>query len=966
MRRNTVFATVLATVLILGMVEARPKKVHQGVKKRSVDLNEVYSMIGQSRLPKEIRPLSYYLELQPFIKEGTFKGRVKIGITWVDTTDRITLNVHPNLQISHSDVRVTQLAPSKPEEAKNSSIHGVNVARTERHAKRPWYIIHLEQMLKAGSSCEVDITFSGNMTVNATEGLFRNRYTDSSGQQHLFVATYLRPNHAHKLFPCFDEPAYKATFQLSVTRPKGYTARSNTRVRKTEEAPGDSDTVWDHFEVTPEMSSYQLALVISDFESIKPSIPVNEKDGTNLDINIWSRKEYLETLKAVPDKIVAIVNYYQEYFNCSIILPKLDIMAIPMYSTSKPSDSWGLIFFKESELSNDGFWHIAHEIVFQWIGQLRTPFWWSDAPLNEALNSYLTSMATLEISPDELEGKWPMNALYSLYYEFGKRFPFSRVNGIRQDATASKTELIFRMFNYTLGKDVVQRSVRKFIRDQWEENSKTFFADDIFTYLNNAANESGKLMEGLTLNDIAATWITRDRLPLVTVTRDYETGNVTFSQEVYLRDRPQDPVERGKYSWDIPIVMVTQDKLDFSETTPKLWLSKDGDRQVTIKDVTKEDSFIIVNPEEIGMFPVNYDSCNWKMLAEFLQGPEREKIPVLSRAKLLHDAWNLAYAGDLCAAVALNMTLFMKNEKSHVVWEPVFAMIYHIGRQIEGSYVYLKFEAYVRTLLKPIYQIVGETPQQGEPSWKTHLRGLTKNFLCRAGYEPCVQEAREQYKKWMVNEEPDAGNPVANEFLCPVFKWGTNDEWEFGLKRVINFPQNCLERKQYERTYLLKTLAGCPKDASKIEKLLVETVLGTNSNFTDADIHLIFSTLTGSATGYTTLFNFLADYWDMIKLKFKDKKHLWDGIVNSATSSFNTQEGYDMVSELYVSRQGEFETADTIIEKALKSIQEETQWSEKNLPVIDAWLKEHLPKEDLDAIEAANATTTPTPPALAG
>lgn len=81
--------------------------------KRSVDLNEVYSMIGQCRLPKEIRPSSYRLELQPFIKEGKFKGRVKINITWVDTTDRITLNVHPDLQISHSDVRVTQLGPFK-------------------------------------------------------------------------------------------------------------------------------------------------------------------------------------------------------------------------------------------------------------------------------------------------------------------------------------------------------------------------------------------------------------------------------------------------------------------------------------------------------------------------------------------------------------------------------------------------------------------------------------------------------------------------------------------------------------------------------------------------------------------------------------------------------------------------------------------------------------------------------------
>lgn len=100
------------------------------------------------------------------------------------------------------------------------------------------------------------------------------------------------------------------------------------------------------------------------------------------------------------------------------------------------------------------------------------------------------------------------------------------------------------------------------------------------------------------------------------------------------------------------------------------------------------------------MFPVNYDSCNWKMLSQYLQGPDRERIPVLTRAKLLHDSWNLAYSGELCFKIALNMTLFLKEERSHVVWEPVFMMIDHIGRRIEGSDVYPKFEVnifYLRT-----------------------------------------------------------------------------------------------------------------------------------------------------------------------------------------------------------------------------------------------------------------------------
>lgn len=103
----------------------------------------------------------------------------------------------------------------------------------------------------------------------------------------------------------------------------------------------------DNFEKTPEMSTYQLAFMISDFESMSPSRSVNPIEGRSpLEIKVWGRKEYLSTLSKVPNKIVTIINYLQNYFNISIGLSKLDLVAMPMYTASKASDSWGLMFFK--------------------------------------------------------------------------------------------------------------------------------------------------------------------------------------------------------------------------------------------------------------------------------------------------------------------------------------------------------------------------------------------------------------------------------------------------------------------------------------------------------------------------------------------------------------------------------------------------------------------------------------------
>ena len=93
----------------------------------------------------------------------------------------------------------------------------------------------------------------------------------------------------------------------------------------------------------------------------------------------------------------------------------------------------------------------------------------------------------------------------------------------------------------------------------------------------------------------------------------------------------------------------------------------------------------------VGLFMVNYDQQNWGLLLDYLRGPGSQ-IPTTTRAKLLHDAWNLAYAGELDIATALNMTLFLEQETEFAVWDTIFTMIDHLGRRIRGTDAGLKFE----------------------------------------------------------------------------------------------------------------------------------------------------------------------------------------------------------------------------------------------------------------------------------
>ncbi|KAI8114855.1 Aminopeptidase N [Lucilia cuprina] len=859
--------------------------------KRSIDLSASHALIPDARLSKDVLPSGYKIDIRPNMNENTFTG--------------------------------------------NPQIENIPILRGDRMPKKTVFVIYLRDKVDECTHCELKMDFEGSIW-ETTEGLFKGSYSVGNETKKIsYLATYMRPNNARRLFPCFDEPGFKVPFTVSISRPRDYVTLFNTPLLRTDELPtkNNEDEVYvlDHFETTPPMSTFTFGFVISQLDKY---IPQQTDQNVHPNITIWSTPDLHSELEDVYVKLTKIYNCLNNYFNVSIPLSKIDVLAIPELTSVRPADNWGLLMFKDRELLKRGYYGLTQEMIYQWLGSWVTPYWWSDAHVNKALASFLAANIVLEIDNGiEFNGKYPMTVLYSIYYEFSKRYPHSRITGMKQETTSYKTELVIRMLNYTLGRSTFQAGIRKFIADR---HYGTFFGDDLWDALTKQAIIDQTLPAQYSIAEIAGSWITKDRLPVINVERDYAKKIATISQKVYLRERPHDVPERDKMLWWIPLVIIQQQNLNFSNTKPQVWIEKK--RSQIINDLPNSDKFIIINPEEIGPFPVNYDTTNWNLLSTFLQTEEGLKyIPTYTRAKLLHDAWNLAYAGDLSFATALNMTLFMKFERNHIVWNPVFTFIDHIGRHIDMSDVHKKFETYVRVLLTPLYEELSE-PNNNE-TWQMDLKSIAETFLCRAGYKPCIEVAQQAFKLWMDSSNPDEQILVPNQFICPVFKWGTIEEWEFGLERVINFPKT---RIQSERTYLLKTLAGCPVQPEKIDRLLNITILENNANFTENDIFLIFNMLTGGSSGYTTLFNFLSNNWDVIRQRFENKSNLWNSLIGSATGVFTTKEGHAMVQKLYDDHKEEFGSALHIIEKSLRNIKEEEKWSDENLPVIESWLDEFL------------------------
>lgn len=198
---------------------------------------------------------------------------------------------------------------------------------------------------------------------------------------------------------------------------------------------------------------------------------------------------------------------------------------------------------------------------------------------------------------------------------------------MKQETISYKMELVIRMLNFTLGKDSFQKGLRVFIENL---QFKTFVGNDLWNALTTQAVKDGTLKSQYNVADIVGTWFAIHRLPVVTARRDYEKNTATIQQKLYLRERPHDVPEQDKMLWWIPIVLNRQDALNFSNCSPYVWMEKA--QQMTINNMPPNDQFIIINQEEIGPFPVNYDEQNWQMLSNFLQTETgRTLVPTYTR-----------------------------------------------------------------------------------------------------------------------------------------------------------------------------------------------------------------------------------------------------------------------------------------------------------------------------------------------
>ena len=490
----------------------------------------------------------------------------------------------------------------------------------------------------------IHINFSGTIT-DAMHGLYPCYFTHDGVKKQLF-ATQFESHHAREVFPCVDEPAAKAEYDLTlITRPE-ITVLGNMPI-KSEGENGDSHTTT--FEKTPRMSSYLLAFVIGELHK------KTARTKSGVEVNVWATPAQNEnTLDFALDIATRSIDFYDEYFGVKYPLPKSDHVALPDFS-SGAMENWGLITYRESclladpELTPESSRRfiatvIAHELSHQWFGNLVTMQWWNDLWLNESFANMMEYVAI-----DALHPEWRMWEDFATN-EVTAALRRDSLDGVQSvQADVNHPDEISTLFDpaivYAKGGRLLVM-VRKLIGEEaFRAGLKSYF--EKFAYKNTVGNDLWQELElasGQPIVNLMNTWISQPGLPVVSVSNSHDTAILSQERFFIGEHQPSDAL------WPIPLF---------------------ANQPLDVKILNqKETTVSIEKPLQLNCglsahFVTKYDESSREYLLKNIT-----ELPTLDKICILQDATILARAGFENSASLLPLALSLKTETN----EKVFGM----------------------------------------------------------------------------------------------------------------------------------------------------------------------------------------------------------------------------------------------------------------------------------------------------
>jgi aminopeptidase N len=708
------------------------------------------------KLPKTVVPVEYSVRIVPNIDNFTFTGTEEVKLSVRRPVRQLVLNA---LELEVADASIDgQALPGS----------AIKIDK-----KNELLTLALPSELAAGEHT-LALSFAGKINQQG-QGLFYVPYQEhGSGAKKVLLATQFEATDARRFFPCWDEPVFRARFQLTAVVPENWLAVSNMPI-ESEKKIADGKEV--RFAVSPSMPSYLNVFVAGELDLI-------ESRSGPTQLRVIATKGKAEMGRYALEATAQILKYYNDYFGVPYPLPKLDQIALPG-GFGGAMENWGGITYYESTLLFDPknssaetkqniYEVIAHEMAHQWFGDLVTMAWWDNLWLNEGFATWMGTKCTAHFNP-----QWEVWLRRNLPCDPTRRVGIAREQAMEGDArstthpiqqpiateaeassafddiTYKKGQSFLRMLESFLGGDAFRDGVRRYISAHKYSNSTTA---DLWIALSGASKKP--------VGEIAAGWTEQPGFPVLTVKRE-EGDKVALTQErftVNFKNAP--PLE-----WKIPLTYAV-----VGEAPGTLLMTSRTD---SLRNIPA-DRALKLNVNGDGNYRVQYDDLSWNLLLKAL--PD---VGVADRVNLLSDAWALVQANRAPVSLYFGLVEKLPASTELAEREQIINVLDFINRLLIGSPERKQFQRYARSLLRPTFETLGWEAKAGEPPTAGNLRASLIRALGDLHDSAIITGCRERFKKYLTDPQtlpPDLRPPV----LAVVGHYADDETWnqlhELGLK----------------------------------------------------------------------------------------------------------------------------------------------------------------------------------------
>jgi aminopeptidase N/puromycin-sensitive aminopeptidase len=711
------------------------------------------------RLPQTVIPDHYTLALAPDLKAATFTGVESIDVTLKQPATSITLNA---IEIAFQSVTIT--AGGKQQTA--------TVALDNAKEQATFTV---PGQIPAGKAT-LEIHYTGILN-NELRGFYLSKTAKRN-----YGVTQFEATDARRAFPSFDEPAFKATYDVSLTIDAADTAISNSPIATDTPGPGDGKHTL-KFAATPKMSTYLVAFLVGDFQCTK-----GEQDG--VDIRVCSTPDKVALTPYGVEVAKYVLHYYNTYFGIPYPLKKLDLIGLPDFEAGA-MENFGAITYRETALLLDPKTAsvgakkgvasvIAHEMAHQWFGDLVTMQWWDNIWLNEGFATWMSNKPLEAMHPEwnidqsvisELEGTLNLDAQPTTRAIRAKADTRGEIEQMFDGISYGKASDVLLMVENYLGEETFRKGVHNYLAAHLYSNAT---AEDFWGAQTATSHKPvDKIMESL---------VAQPGAPILTFSVPAD-GKVSLSQRRFFLSPSIQPDPAQK--WTLPVCFGLGKSRDCQLLTPT-------DSSLKIPS----GGLFFANAGGKGYYRSAYPANEYAALVAKVE----TGLAPTERIALIGDEWAQLRANKATVGDYLNLVSAIKDDSSADVVGASLGGVNTIVERVASTPEERNgLAAWIRSNFAPQSAKLG-APTASDSANTRELRAQLFGVLGYYGKDPAViAQAHDIAEKFIADPASvDAtlgqtalyiaarnGDAALYDKLQKVFETSTNPEFQEGALRLL-------------------------------------------------------------------------------------------------------------------------------------------------------------------------------------